>query len=350
MTDRPNPGPRRPRGASKPWIMRFLVTLTLLAVPAAAWAQGTDENHRRVYDKAVPSVVAIRAMAPLGERSGSGIVLDAEGLILTSYAVVPDGATKIRVWAKGPKLYDAEIVATSRRDEITLIRIKPKAGARKPSFTPAEFGDSSKIQIGDACYSLGNASNSMINDDSPSFQVGVVSGVYALTEEKENATYTGHVFETTAAVNFGMEGGALLDAKGRVVGILSMNYSASRFLGVAIPWSLVKDRVELLKDKAGVGPTDEPVDTAVGEGSFGATVVDGPQGVTIDKVESGGPADRAGLAKGVIILKVGEVAVRTAKDFRDRIAGLQAGTRVFVRVNFDGLEDDVVVELKGAKK
>ena len=59
-----------------------------------------DDAHKRVYQKTVDSVVAIRALAPLGERSGSGVILSKEGLILTSYAACPVGATNIRVWVK----------------------------------------------------------------------------------------------------------------------------------------------------------------------------------------------------------------------------------------------------------
>src|ERR1043166_9616875 len=96
--------------------VRFAIAIPvfILTASAAAMAQVPDDAHKKVYAKTVDSVVAIRAVAPLGERSGSGVILSKEGLILTSYAVCPEGATKIRVWVHGPKLYEAEIVGTSR--------------------------------------------------------------------------------------------------------------------------------------------------------------------------------------------------------------------------------------------
>jgi S1-C subfamily serine protease len=329
--------------------MKPLALLLALAAPALAWGQGTDKNHQKVYDAAVDSVVALRGMAPLGERSGSGILLSKEGLILASYAVIPEGSTRIRVWTKGPRQYEAEIVATSKRDEITLLRIKPKDPKNPPTFKPATFGDSSKVQVGDVAYTLGNASNSMINDDSPSFNVGIISSQYRLSEPRADSPYVGPVFETSAAVNVGIEGGPLLDGEGRVIGMVTLNYSPHRFLGAAIPWNLMKDQVELLKDPRTSGQaTADPVEA--GEGTFGATVADKGGRVVIEAVEKGGAAAAAGLEPGMAILAVGDVRVKTAKEFLDKIKGLEAGTKVFLKIEIDGLEDKATVELLRKKK
>src|SRR5439155_3083170 len=151
-------------------------------------------------------------------------------LILTSYAVCPEGASKIRVWVHGPKLYEAEIVGTSRKDELVLLKIRPRA-----ELKPVELGSSAAVKIGDLSYSLGNAANSIITDDQPSLNVGIISGFYRLTEDRANSTYVGMVLESTAAVNVGMEGAPILDGAGRMVGLVTLNYSPNRFLGDAIP-------------------------------------------------------------------------------------------------------------------
>ena len=82
-----------------------LIAAILLGSAGPLLAQSADDGHKRIYQSVVDSVVAVRALAPLGERSGSGVILSKEGLLLTSYAVCPDGATNIRVWVKGPRLY-----------------------------------------------------------------------------------------------------------------------------------------------------------------------------------------------------------------------------------------------------
>src|SRR6185295_15617177 len=201
-----------------------------------------DDAHQAVYKKVVDSVVAVRAMATLGERSGSGVILSKEGLILTSYATCPDGSTNIRVWVKGPRLYTAEIVGTSKKEELTLLRIKPRG-----ELKPVELGESGKIRTGEVSYTIGNAANSIILDDQPSFNVGVVSAIYRLADERANSTYTGQVIETTAAVNVGMEGAPCLNADGKMVGVVTLNYSPHRFLGTAIPMDEIRTSIERLK-------------------------------------------------------------------------------------------------------
>src|SRR5688572_23717476 len=209
---------------------------------ALAAAQGVDDSHRRVYEKVSRSVVAVRALAPLGERSGSGVVLSADGLLLTSYAVCPESSTNIRVWLPGPRKVLAEIVACSKRDEITLLRV-----AAKTPLAPLELGSSAGLRPGQVSYTLGNAANSIILDDQPSFNAGVVSASYRLHEPRAGSLYVGQVFETTAAVNVGMEGAPCLDVQGRMTGLVTLNYSPSRFLGVAVPMDEIKPVIDRLR-------------------------------------------------------------------------------------------------------
>src|SRR5688572_6277713 len=90
------------------------VAMNALAVLLLLTPQAQDEAHRAVYEKAVDSVVAVRAMAPLGERSGSGVVLSKDGFILTSYSTCPEKSEDIRVYLRGPRLLTGRIIGTSR--------------------------------------------------------------------------------------------------------------------------------------------------------------------------------------------------------------------------------------------
>jgi serine protease Do len=313
------------------------VLLAALATP-----QAVDDSHRRVYEKAAPSVVAVRAVAPLGERSGSGVVLSADGLLLTSYAVCPEGSSNIRVWLPGPRKLLAEIVATSKRDEITLLRIAPKA-----PLAPLELGVSSGLRPGQVSYTIGNAANSIILDDQPSFNAGVISAFYRLGEPRAGSTYAGHVFETTAAVNVGMEGAPCLDAQGRMTGLVTLNYSPSRFLGVAVPIDEIKPVIDRLR--RGAAPVVDEPPPAAGEGSLGLRVREAGGKLVVEGVDADGPAARAGLAKGDVVLAVGGVAVRTLKDVADRLKGLEAGSVIVVRIDLDGKPEDVSVTLEKSK-
>jgi serine protease Do len=317
-----------------------LAAVFLIACSTPSWSQATDDAPRAVYRKAADSVIAVRAMAPLGERSGSGVILSKEGLLLTSYAACPDGATQIRVWVKGPRLYTAEIVATSKKDELTLLRIKPRG-----ELKPVELGDSASLRIGQVSYTIGNAANSIILDDQPSFNVGVVSALYRLGDERANSTYTGPVIETTAAVNVGMEGAPCLDSDGKMVGFVTLNYSPHRFLGTAIPIDEIRPVLARLQK----GATDTSEVAPAGEGWLGLTLKIDAGKVVVDSVDKDGPADIAGFGKGDVILAVGNTPVKTVRDFDDGIKGLEAGAIVWIKGDFAGKVEVVRVTLEKKK-
>jgi serine protease Do len=312
----------------------------LLACAGRLNAQEPDEGHRRVYQKVVDSVVAVRAFAPLGERSGSGIILSKDGLLLTSYATCPDASTMIRVWVKGPRLYTAEIVATSKKDELTLLRIKPRG-----ELKPVEFGESGKVRTGEISYTIGNAANSIILDDQPSFNVGIVSAIYRLSDERANSTYTGPVIETTAAVNVGMEGAPCLNAEGQLVGIVTLNYSPHRFLGTAIPVDEIRPVIERLRK----APAEVTEAAPAGEGWIGIKLKSDGGKVVVESVDKDGPAELAGFGRGDVILEVGNTTVKSIHDFEERLKGMEAGSIVWVKANIAGKVETVKVTLEKKK-
>jgi S1-C subfamily serine protease len=318
-----------------------LPLLLLAVVPAAAAAQAVDGGPAAVYRAVADGIVAVRAAAPLGERSGSGFVLGADGLILTSYACCPEGAANIRVWTRGPRLHEAELVACSKRDEVSLLRIRPSSPLK-----PLAFGRSSELRVGQRSYTIGNAANSIILDDQPALNAGIVSAIYRLGETRANSTYTGPAFETSAAVNVGMEGAPVLDAAGLVVGLVTLNYSPHRFLGVAVPVDEFRPVVERLRAGAAPGPAVAP---AAGPGSVGLSVRDENGRVVVDAVDAGGPADRAGLGKGDVLLQAGGRPLRTAKEFRDLVAGLEVGALLWLRAEVGGRAEDVKLPLEARK-
>jgi serine protease Do len=316
-----------------------LAAALLLACAGPLPAQ-SDGTNRGVYQKAADSVIAVRALAPLGERSGSGVILSKEGLLLTSYAVCPDGATNIRVWVKGPRLYTAEIVGTSKKEELTLLRIKPRG-----ELKPVELGDSGKVRTGEVSYTIGNAANSMILDDQPSFNVGIVSAVYRLAEERANSTYTGRVIETTAAVNVGMEGAACLNADGKMVGFVTLNYSPHRFLGTAIPIDELRPVIERLKK----GTASVAETAPAGEGWIGLKVKSEGGRVVVESVDKNGPAELAGFGKGDIILEVANTPVKTTQELEEKLKGMEAGSVVWFKADVAGKVETVKVTLEKKK-
>lgn len=318
--------------------MNVLAVLLLLA------PQAQEEAHRAVYEKAADSVVGIRVVATLGERSGSGVILSKNGFILASYSTCPKGSDDIRVYLRGPRLLAAKIVGTSPEHELTLLKVDPKY-----DLVPIEWGDSAALKQGDVSYTLGNASNSIINNDSASLAAGIISALYPLRDQHGLSIYVGPTFETTAAVNVGMEGSPLLDAKGRMVGFLTLNYSPSRFLGNAIPAAPIRKVVEkLMKETPVSGPAPEP---EAAPGYLGVNVADRNGKIVVESVDPGSPADQGGLAKGVILLTLGGRALKDAAEFRSLQKELKEGDLLFLRINEDGTDRNLRITLgrKGDK-
>jgi serine protease Do len=319
---------------------RFVLAAAILLFSVGTLrAQTAEESPRRVYQKTADSVVAVRAMAPLGERSGSGVILSKDGLILASYAVCPEGASNVRVWVKGPRIYPAEIVGTSKKDELVLLRIKPRG-----ELKPIELGLSASV--GQISYTIGNAANSIILDDQPSFNAGIVSGAYRLGVERANSTYTGPVLETTAAVNVGMEGAPCLDAEGRMVGFVTLNYSPHRFLGTAIPIDEIRTVIDRLKESKAAEAAEL---LPAGDGTLGLSVKEVDGKVVVQEVDKGGPADRAGLAKGDILLEAGGALMTTARDLEERLKGMDAGSIIWIKADISGKVETLKVTLERKK-
>jgi len=198
-------------------------------------------NATSIYKKTVQSVVGVRVTTWRGERSGTGIILSSDGLILTSNSVCPIDSEGIKVWLKGPRRLHASIVGTEPRYDISLIRIKCDNDLKT-----IPIGQSSKVQIGEAAYTIGNFNDSIILNDEAALSSGVISGAYQVPNEREGSNYVGPVLETSAAVGIGMEGAPCLDAEGRLIGVVTTNYSASRRLGLAIPIDELKPVIESL--------------------------------------------------------------------------------------------------------
>ena len=315
--------------------MRHISTaIAILLAAGSAWAQGSDRSHRQAHERSRKSIVGVRAMAPLGERSGTGVFLDEKGTILLSYSTCPKGARKIRVWTEGPRLYtqkagEIEIIGHSERDEITLLRLKPKKGRE---IHPVEFGSSRKIRVGDVSYTSGNAANSIINDNQPSFHIGLVSSIYRLDEPRANSTYTGLVIETSAAVNVGMEGAPLLNREGKMVGMVTLNFSPHRFLGCAIPTDGLRPVLERMQKEA--AGDSEPAKAAKGLLGIGLRERNGR--LIVVSIERNGPADKAGIRKGDAVVAIGRTPLSKVGDFWDRVRKLQVGAILWLWVEAEG--------------
>ncbi len=205
-----------------------------------------------VYNKTHRAIVRIESQADgrWWPSRGSGAVVSPDGIVLTSASVAPPGARSIRVIFGDGKQCAAELLVAETASELSLIQLR--GGPKKESWESLVWGDSGTVRVGDPCYTLGNFFSSSAQNFPVWISAGVVSGRYKLMEKARIAppsVFLGEVIETSATMNTDAIGGPLVDREGRLIGLMSLNISPVRFLGVAVPSNTLRERIESLWEK-----------------------------------------------------------------------------------------------------
>ncbi len=270
---------------------------------------------------------------------GSGVLVRPGGLVVTNNHVIAR-ADEITVVLADRREFDATVISTDERTDLAVLRID--AGAEK--LASLEMRDSDDLAVGDLVLAIGNP-----------FGVGqtVTSGIVsALARTAAGVSDFSFFIQTDAAINPGNSGGALITMDGRLVGINTAIYSrggGSVGIGFAIPSNMVATVVDAAENGAKVvrpwvGATFQDMSPDLAE-SFGLRR---PTGVIVTEVYPGGPADRAGLRAGDVVLAVNrrEVVDRTA--FLFRIATLRLGGSARLRMLRDRTERSLKLALAKA--
>jgi S1-C subfamily serine protease len=136
---------------------------------------------------------------------------------------------------------DAKVVSTDTTTESCVLQVLFEEGEKKQALPFVEVADSSKARVGELAYTAGNPFHTISRDGQVAWSIGTLSGIYKIVSADEQSHYSGLVLETDAAVNPGSDGGPLFDANGRLLGIISLCFCESRWLGTAIPVHLIKN-------------------------------------------------------------------------------------------------------------
>jgi len=267
---------------------------------------------------------------------GSGVILSKDGYIVTNYHVV-SGATKIIVKTHDNKKYTAKLIGSDPKTDLAVIKIDAK------NLQPITIADSSKVKVGDIVLAIGNP-----------FGLGetVTQGIVSA----KNRTSIGlnayeNFIQTDAAINPGNSGGALVDMKGRLIGINSAIISRSggnNGIGFAIPSNMMKFVVTSLVEKGKVvrgylGVMISNIDPSK------AKLYGIDKGVLINKVEPNSAASIAGLKPGDIIVAVDGEEVKNAGELRNKIAFKGADAKVTLKIYRNGSFQTIVAKLKALK-
>jgi len=273
---------------------------------------------------ASPSTVDIRVSLAQGEAEGSGVILTADGNILTNNHVVAGATGTITVTLADGTEHPAKVVGVSPSYDLAVIKMEGVSG-----LPPATLGNSADLQVGQQVVAIGSPQGL-----SGTVTTGIVSAfdrtVQVQGEDGTAVVYNG--LQTDAPINQGNSGGPLVNLQGQVVGINSAiatagDSSGSIGLGFAIPVDQAKRVAQEILDS---GTATKPVLGVRGDAS--GTSAAATQGAQLGQVEAGSPAATAGLKAGDVVTKVDNAQVQDFADLIARIGAHNPGDKVTLTV------------------
>ncbi len=307
------------------------VTLTLVPRP-----QSEPHTLQTIYQENIQAIVSIWGDAGDSYSFGTGVVLSNDGYIITNAHVI-DGCSGVEVILQDDSSYEALLVGMDVPTDLAVLKIDAR------NLTPAVFGDSDQMQVGDQVAAIGNPLGQELRG---TMTDGIIS---AINRDVDVDGYSMVLIQTTAALNSGNSGGALINEYGQVVGITNMKMSAYddtvEGLGFAIPTTTVKTVVDDLIRQGYV--SGEPT-----IGITGYTVTremaeeyDLPQGVYVDSVQQGSDAQKQGIFPGDVIVEANGRSVTTIEALLELKEGMEAGDVIRFRLWRGGgyLERDVTL-------
>ncbi len=311
----------------------------------------------QIVQMAAPSIVGIdvsgtetdyfgRSAATQG--SGSGIIVTADGYILTNNHVV-SGAQTIKVYLQDDTEYDAKLVGTDQKTDLAVIKIEATG------LTPVKMGDSDALVVGEDVVAIGNPLGEL-RGTATSGMVSALSRTITIGNEEMT------LLQTDAAINPGNSGGGLFNARGELIGIINAKVAATATegLGFAIPVNSAKQIISDLMDKGYVsgraylgvytqnvavqsdgmdGRSDNGMSDFFGFGQM----QDVETRVQVAQIVVGGAAEKAGIQAGDLILQVNDKKITTGSELAQAIGEYKAGDVANIKLQRDGNELDVTV-------
>ncbi len=314
-------------------------TLTQSPASAASNAANTVPGSvAAAAAKAMPSTVDIQVALSQGTAEGSGVILTADGDVLTNNHVVAGATGDMTVTLADGTEHRATVIGTSPSYDLAVIKLQGVSG-----LTPAALGESSSVQVGQQVVAIGSPQGL-----TGTVTTGIVSAfnrTVSVQGESGGAAVVYNGLQTDAPINQGNSGGPLVNLDGQVVGINSAiatggsQSTGSIGLGFAIPVDQAK---RVAQEIIQSGTATKPVLGV--QGSTGGQTASGG-GATISGVQDGSPAATAGLKAGDVVTKVGDAKVEDFSDLVARIGSYAPGQQVTLTVTSGGSAKAVQVTL-----
>ena len=288
----------------------------------------------------LPNAPQMPFNAPALHALGSGVVVSADGYVLTNHHVVAH-ADEVRVETDDGRTLPAKIVGNDAPSDLALLKVDAS------DLHPIAMGDSDRVEVGDVVLAVGNPLG--IGE---TVTMGIISAKGRSTTTGVRSASYEDFLQTDAPINHGNSGGALVNTHGELIGINSQILSETGGnigIGFAIPSNMARRVADDLRTKGkvtrarlGVGVQGMTSELAA---SLGMKEVNG---VLVDSVAPGSAADRAGLKRGDVIESLDGQPVRDTNALRNRVANRAPGTKAAVSFLRDGHEKTIDVTLDEA--
>lgn len=307
-----------------------LPTITQLATPSDAL------SIPEIVNKVSGSVVGISASSSSMTATGTGVVMSEDGYIITNAHVVSGASNLSVVFTDEDKTsIKAELIGIDSQTDLAVIKIDKK------NLTPAEFGKSSELQVGEIAIAIGNPLGFELAGSVTSGIISATDRTLTIEDQEMN------LIQTDASINSGNSGGALVNAYGQVVGITSakVNSAYGEGLGFAIPIDnatpIINDLIKYgyVKGRPVLGLTGETI-TELYSQYYGV-----PQGFIVRNVEDGSAADKAGIQVGDVVIGINDTTISSISEFNKIKAEFKAGDKITITLYRQGNKKNVEATL-----
>lgn len=302
-------------------------TINLQSSPASVENVPTEGglSLQEIYERNIKSVVSINAILTGGSSTGTGVILTEDGYIVTNAHVV-ENAAAISVQLTDQDIFQAQVIGTDELSDLAVLKISASG------LTPAQFGDSSSLRVGDTVVAIGDPLGVEFRG---TYTDGIISGIDR-DVDMDGRTMT--LLQTNAALNSGNSGGPLINCYGQVIGINTMKIGAFtdkagvEGLGFAIPSTTVKTIVDQLISQGYV--SGRPTLGISGEGlsSFYQHYYRMPAGLYITQVSQSSEAYEKGVEEGDLLLSINDTPVTSMDDLKSTIFSCEVGQTVQVTI------------------
>jgi serine protease Do len=338
------------------WLICMLAALAFLLASQAAWARSAPESFADLADSLLPAVVNVSTTQTVKTDSmsgseelddffnefmnrqgrenkprrmtslGSGFIIDPAGYVVTNNHVIAD-ADEVTVLLHDDTELKATIIGRDEKTDLALLKVE--AGKPLPAVS---WGDSDNMRIGDWVMAIGNP-----------FGLGgtVTAGIVSARGRQIGGAYDDYI-QTDASINRGNSGGPLFDMNGQVIGINTAIYSQSGGsvgIGFAIPSTLAKNVVAQIREfgrpkRGWLGVRIQNVNDELAEGLH----LPSTKGALVANVTEGGPADKAGIKQGDVVLRFDSKEVTASRSLPRIVAETAISKKVQVVVWRQGKE------------